>query len=214
MKTGLGERICLRTTTAMTLAALLSLPLALSGCEDHSPVAAPTSTLPAEDSSKASPAADPQPTVPAYETDLDLSSEERKAVEGALVAFDGYIATINRVFSSGGKNDENAETFASENSLEALRNSAEELQDNGQYMAGEYDYYDVRVREIALGPQADRADSVIVLYCSHDSNHAVVDLDDPLPSQKPQSLTMKHTITKNGDSWKVSNQELWSKKCE
>lgn len=214
MKTGLGGRIRYRATAALTLVAALALSLALSGCEDHSPVAAPTSTLPAEGSSTGSPAADPQPTVPAYETDLDLSAEETKAVEGALVAFEGYIATINRVFSSGGKDRKDAETFASENSLEALRNSAEELQDSGQYMAGEYDYYDVKVHEIDLGPEANRADSVIVLYCSHDSNHAVVDLDDPLPSQKPQSLTMKHTITKHGDSWKVSNQELWSKKCE
>lgn len=214
METGLGGRIRYRKTAALTLAAALSLPLVLSGCEDHSPVAAPTSTLPASDSSTASPAADPQPKIPAYETDLDLNAEETKAVEGALIAFEGYIDTINRVFSSGGKNSEDAETFATESSLESLNTSAQKLRDSGQYMAGEYDYYDVRIHQIDFGPEADRADSVIVLYCSHDSNHAVVDLDEPLPSQKPQSLTIKHTITRQSDSWKVSNQELWSKKCE
>ncbi|SMX85183.1 hypothetical protein BAURA86_01547 [Brevibacterium aurantiacum] len=215
MKTGYGGRIRYRTTTALTLAAALALPLVLSGCEDHSPVAAPTSTLPAKDSSTATPAADPQPTIPAYETELDLSPEETEAVEGALVAFEGYIATINRVFSSGGKDNKDTEIFASEKSLEALETSADELENSGQYMAGKYDYYDVRIHDVALEPDANRADSVIVLYCSHDSNHAVVDLEDPLPSQKPQSLTMKHTITKQeDDTWKVSNQELWSKKCE
>lgn len=214
MKTGLGGSTRYRTTTGIALTAALTLPLVLAGCEDHSPVAAPTSTLPAKDASTPSPSSDSQASIPPYETDLDLTPEETEAVEGALVAFEGYIATINRVFSSGGKDYDNTETFARESSLEALKTSADELKDHDKYMAGEYDYYDVRIHEVALALDAKRADSVVVLYCSHDSNHAVVDLEEPLPSQKPQSLTMKHTITKRNDLWKVSNQELWSKKCE
>lgn len=214
MKTGLGGRIRYRAMAGIALTAALALPLVLSGCEDHSPVAAPTPTLPAKDSSPGSHAADSQPTIPAYETDLDLSPEETEAVEGALVAFEGYIATINRVFSSGGTDDQDAETFASDKSLEALKASANDLETNGQYMAGEYDYYNVRIYSISLEPDAKHASSVIVLYCSHDSKHAVVDLDESLPTQKPQSLTMQHTITNQGDVWRVSNQELWSKKCE
>ncbi|MGO1263691.1 MAG: hypothetical protein ACTILB_13575 [Brevibacterium aurantiacum] len=214
MKIGLDRRVRVRAATALTLTAALSVPLLLSGCEDHSPVAAPTSTLPAKDSATASPAADPQPTIPAYETDLNLSSEETEAVEEALVAFEGYIATINRVFSSGGTDNKDTGAFARENSLEALEKSANDLKRNDQYMAGEYDYYDVRIYAIALDPNTDRSDSVEILYCSHDSKHAVVDIDEPLPSRKPQSLTIKHTITRQDDSWKVSNQELWSKKCE
>lgn len=214
MKTGIGDRTLTRASTGIALTAVLALPLVLSGCEDHSPVAAPTSTLPADEASQSPPPADAEPTIPAYETDLDLSAEETEAVERALVAFEGYIATINRVFSSGGKDHQNAEAFAREHSLEALKASASDLKKNSQYMAGEYDFYDVRIRDIALEPEGERTSTVIVLYCSHDSHHAVVDLDEPLPSAKPQSLTMKHTITKQDGDWKVSNQELWSKKCE
>ena len=61
------------------------------GCADNSPVAAPTSTLPAEQPDGGSADSPAEVAIPDYETDLDLDKEEKKAVEGALVAFVGYI---------------------------------------------------------------------------------------------------------------------------
>lgn len=214
MKTGTGRPCRHPVVLAAIFAGTLVLPLLLSGCDDHSPVAAPTSTLPAKESS-ADPTGDQAtPSVPEYKTDLDLSAEDKKAVEGALTAFDGYIATINRVLSSGGKDVEGVTAYASESSLESLKKSAEDLEESGQYMAGTYDYYQVRIQAINLNSDNTVGDSVIVIYCTHDSDRAVVELDAPLPSQTPRSLTMKHTATKQGDDWKISNQELWSKECE
>lgn len=214
MKTGAKRRVRHRASACVAIALAVALPLALTACDDHSPVAAPTSTLPAQDPADDSSGETEKPSIPEYDTELDLNDEEKEAVEGALVAFEGYIETINRVFSSGGKDIEGAGDFADESSLDALVNSANELKANGQYMAGEYDFYDVRVQEIDMGSDQSKNGSVVLLYCSHDSKHAVVDLGDSMPEQPVQSLTMKHTATRQGPDWKISNQELWSKQCE
>lgn len=214
METGLGGRIRYRTTAALTLAAALSLPLVLSGCEDHSPVAAPTSTLPASDSSTASPAADPQPKIPAYETDLDLNAEETKAVEGALIAFEGYIDTINRVFSSGGTDFEDPGKFARNDSLDSLESEAESMRSKKQYMAGKYRAYDVQIESVDLRNSESDDSAVSILFCTRDSEWKVVDEGEPLPSVQPKGITMQHVVTKEDGSWKVSNQYLRSKTCD
>lgn len=199
-----------RLRTVAAIAAVAALGAVISGCEDNSPVAAPTSTLPAAGPS----AGTSTPTVPEYTTDLDLTDDEKKAVDGALVAFEGYIKTMNRVFSSGGEDMEGVDKYAADSSLEALESSANELKKNGEYMAGEYDYFDLRVDEVKLKQDEAGSNEVTLLYCSNDSNRAVVKLGEPLPSQSPQSLTIRHTATEKDSGWVITNQELWSKSCE
>lgn len=214
MKTGLGKRFGYRATTGMALTAAVALPFLLSGCEDHSPVAARTSTLPAQDPSTDSPGADPQPTVPAYETDLELSPEETEAVEGALVAFDGYIATINRVFSSGGKDTDNAENFARGGSLESLKTEAKTMRSKNQYMAGVYSAYAVRIESVELKNGDSKDNAVSILFCNQDSDWSVVDQGASLPSMSTKGLTIQHLVTKAEGEWKVADQYLRSKECE
>ncbi|SMX79546.1 hypothetical protein [Brevibacterium antiquum] len=214
MKTGLGGRIRYRTTTSIALTAALALPLVLSGCDDHSPVAAPTSTLPAKDPTAASPTADPRPTIPEYETELDLSSEETEAIEGALAAFEGYIATINRVFSSGGKDNRNPDKFARDDSLESLESEAQSMRSKGQYMAGVYKVYDVQIESVGL-PDSDSGDNTVtILFCTRDSDWSVVSQGESLPSVAPRGITMQHVVNKVDGEWKVANQYLRSKECE
>lgn len=184
------------------------------GCADNSPVAAPTSTLPAEQPDAGSTDEPAEVAIPDYETDLDLDKEEKKAVEGALVAFVGYIDTINRVFSSGGKDLNDVEDYAADDSLESLRQSAKDLEKDSKYMAGEYDYYNVRIQDVGTSSNPSDRDSVKILFCSNDSKHAVVDKGEPMPDQPRTSLTILQTANNHDGKWKISNQELWSKKCE
>ncbi|SDS83655.1 hypothetical protein SAMN04489752_2644 [Brevibacterium siliguriense] len=200
-------QIFIAVFSALSLAAVV-------GCADNSPVAAPTSTLPAEQPDTASTDDSAEVAIPEYETDLDLDNEEKKAVDGALVAFVGYIDTINRVFSSGGKDLNDIETYAAADSLDSLRQSANDLEKDSKYMAGEYDYYNVRVQSIAISADSSDKDSVKILFCSHDSKHAVVGKGKTMPSQPKTSLTILQTASKHNGDWKISNQELWSKKCE
>lgn len=208
MKTGLGGRIRYRTTAALTLVAALALPLTLSGCEDHSPVAAPTSTLPAEDSSTASPAADPQPTVPAYETDLDLSAEETKAVEGALVALDGYVETLNRVFTSGGSETRLTKEFAAGEALKALDDDSSKLRKQDQIMVGEFELDSRKINEIDSG-----RNQISILSCVDNAAFAQVDRGEKLPDSDPDPLTVEFVAKADGDDWKVQSQDLWSEQC-
>lgn len=214
MKTGTGRPCRHPVVLAAIFAGTLVFPLLLSGCDDHSPVAAPTSTLPAKDSS-ADPSGDQStPSVPEYKTDLDLSAEEKKAVEGALVAFDGYIATINRVFSSGGKDIDDAEKYARSGSLESLNSEAKSMVSNQQHMVGVYKAYNVQIEKIDFDHKTSGSNSVSVLFCTKDSEWSVVDFGDPLPSSSPKGITMQHVITYKDCRWKVANQYLRSKACE
>ncbi|MGC3021265.1 MULTISPECIES: hypothetical protein [unclassified Brevibacterium] len=197
----------------VALFAALSL-LSLAGCAGSSPVAVPTSTLPEEQSDDSSTDGTAEVEVPEYETDLDLSEEEKEAVDGALVAFVGYIKTINRVFSSGGTDMKGIDTFAAKDSLRSLKDSANGLKKEDKYMAGEYDYYNLRIHETTLDSKSPEKDSVKILFCSHDSKHAVVKTGKSMPSQTSKSLTILQTASKHGGKWKISNQELWSEKCE
>lgn len=204
-----------RRPAQLFVAVLSALSLvAVVGCADNSPVAAPTSTLPAQQPGGGSTDNPAEVAIPDYETDLDLDKEEKKAVEGALVAFVGYIDTINRVFSSGGKDLNDIENYAVADSLESLRQSASDLERDSQYMAGEYDYYNIRVPDVGINSNSPDKHTVKILFCSHDSKHAVVDKGDSMPNQPKTSLTILQTASKHSGKWKISNQELWSKKCE
>ncbi|WP_166971228.1 hypothetical protein [Brevibacterium atlanticum] len=213
MRTGPSRDIRRPGFIVVVLSAVLIL-VALTGCDDNSPVAAPTSTLPEQEPDDDATDAGAEVDIPDYETDLDLSAEEKEAVDGALVAFVGYIETINRVFSSGGEDTNDDDKFAHGDSLQALRESANDLKKERQYMAGEYDFYDVRIHEVELDSESHKQRSVQILYCSHDSDHAVVNVGETMPSQKKRSLTILQTATLKDGDWKISNQELWSKKCE
>ncbi|MFE2656503.1 MULTISPECIES: hypothetical protein [Brevibacterium] len=182
----------------------------ISGCEDNSPVAAPTSTLPAADPS----AGASTPTVPEYTTDLDLTDDEKKAVDGALVAFEGYIETINQVFSSGGKDLDGADQFARDGSLESLQTEAESMSTNNQYMAGKYGAYDVRIESVEETEDEAPYTQVSILFCTKDSEWKVVDQGEELPSSAPKGFTMQHVADNRDGAWKVANQYLRSKECD
>lgn len=213
MKTGLGERICLRTTTAMTLAALLSLPLALSGCEDHSPVAAPTSTLPAEDSSKASPAADPQPTVPAYETDLDLSAEETEAVEGALVAFDGYFRSVNSAYSGDFETAVDFPKFASGDALDSIKGDVQVVENGSYQFTGKISPSKVAIDEVKNTDDSKHVNMVSVNFCFDLTKWSLHPKGDTNSTPDSDFVTMEHTIEKTSDGWRVTEQSLKEKQC-
>ena len=213
MRTGSSRPHRLPAQIFVAVFSALSL-VSVVGCADNSPVAAPTSTLPAEQPDAGSTDDPAEVAIPDYETDLTLDKEEKKAVEGALVAFVGYIDTINRVFSSGGKDLNDVETYAAANSLDSLRQSANDLEKDNKFMAGEYDYYNVRIQNVDISSNSSDKDSVEILFCSHDSEHAVVSKGETMPNQPKTSLTILQTASKHNGNWKISNQELWSKKCE
>jgi hypothetical protein len=162
MKTGSSRPFRRPALIVVALFGALAL-VALAGCADSSPVAAPTSTLPEQVPSDAATA---EVDIPEYETELDLTAEEEEAVDGALEAFVGYIATINRVFSSGGKDTKEHRRFREWDVASSTPRSADDLTRVNKYMAGEYDFYDVRIHEVNtdIGFIPERIGSHSVLF--------------------------------------------------
>lgn len=213
MKTGLGGRIRYRTMAPLTLVAALALPLALSGCEDHSPVAAPTSTLPAEESSTASPAADPQPTVPAYETDLELSSEETKAVEGALVAFEGYFRSVNSAYSGDFETAVDFPKFASGDALESIRGDVQVVENGSYQFTGKISPSKVAIDDVKITDDSKDVNMVSVNFCFDLTKWSLHPKDDADTTPDSDFVTMDHTIEKTSDGWRVAEQSLIEKRC-
>jgi hypothetical protein len=209
MKTGSSRPFRRPALIVVALFGALAL-VALAGCADSSPVAAPTSTLPEQVPSDAATA---EVDIPEYETELDLTAEEEEAVDGALEAFVGYIATINRVFSSGGKDTSKINIFARDGSLESINSEAKEMRASNTYMAGEYNAYDVKVESVTIDEATPKRNKVSVLFCTKDSEWQVVPAGEALPSSEPSGLTMQYEITFADAEWKVANQHLRSKQC-
>ena len=212
MRTGSSRPYCRPAQIFVAVLSALSL-VSVVGCADNSPVAAPTSTLPAQQPDGGSSDNPAEVAIPDYETDLDLDKEEKKAVEGALVAFVGYIDTINRVFSSGGKDTKKADAYARGESLKSLNSEAKTMRASNEYMAGEYKAYDLVVESVDLDHSNPKQGTVSVLFCTKDSEWSVVPEGEPLPSTVPKGLTMQHDITHADNDWKVANQFLRSKTC-
>lgn len=213
MKTGLGGCIRLRAMTALTMAAALAMPLVLSGCEDHSPVAAPTSTLPAKGSPANSPTADAQATIPAYETDLDLSPKETEAVEGALVAFEGFLTSINSAYSGNFDAIDNFSKYASGEALDSINDEANTVQTKQATFEGEITPLSVQIFKVSDSAKDRPPSSVIVHFCVDTSEWALTPVGEQ-PTKNPDGLvTMEHRVVLEGSNWLVEKQALWERKC-
>lgn len=213
MKTGLGGRIRIRAATALTMTAALSLPLVLSGCEDHSPVAAPTSTLPAEDPSDGSSSADPKPTIPAYETDLELGPEETEAVEGALVAFEGYFRSVNSAYSGEFETADDFSKFASGDALESIRGDVRVVEDGAYEFSGDISPSKVTIDEVKTSDDPEVVSTVSVNFCFDLTEWSLLPKDQDETTSKSDFVTMEHMIRKTSKGWRVAEQSLKEKRC-
>ena len=207
MRTGSSRPHRLPAQIFVAVFSALSL-VSVVGCADNSPVAAPTSTLPAEQPDAGSTDNPAEVAIPDYETDLTLDREEKKAVEGALVALDKYVVTLNEAFSSGGENTENIDEAAIGEALETLKADSKRLKKNHKYMAGEFLVEDRVIQDIG-----NEADEVVVLTCVDNSKFAEVDLGEPVPDRSPELLRVKFLAQLDNSDWKIESQSLWSTPC-
>ena len=204
MKTGSSRPFRRPALIVVALFGALAL-VALAGCADSSPVAAPTSTLPEQVPSDAATA---EVDIPEYETELDLTAEEEEAVDGALEALDGYIATLNEALSSGGVATEDIGDYSQGEALEALREDSSALRHDEQYMAGEFSIEDRVIHSI--DPNIKQ---VTILTCVDNSAFAKVDNGSSLPTNDPQLLRVVFIAQLNDKLWKIDSQNLWSEPC-
>ncbi len=197
--------LCPRLFARGSAAALtMVLALTLSGCDDNSPVAAPTSTLPA-------PASQPTPTVPPYETDLDLSAEEKEAVEGALVGLDGYILFTNELYRSGGKKITGVDLVTTGDSLVEVEESSTTLIKEEMGFEGEVTLKELSVTQVIIARDNRK---VLVEACSPSSTYNFINSDGSIAQNKgSEESYFEFTLVELESSWKVSKQSLIGESC-
>ncbi|RBP66254.1 hypothetical protein DFO66_103198 [Brevibacterium sanguinis] len=186
------------------MSAAIVLAFALTGCETNAPVAAPTSTLPAP--------AEPTPTVPAYETELDLSAEEKQAVEGALLAFDGFFLSINRAYSGDFEATNDFPKYASGDALKSINTEASNIESGQATFEGSIHPQEVSVVDI-LAESGGSPSELKVHFCVDTTQWSMIPKGASSPPKPDGSVTMEHKISIHDNTWKVERQELWERRC-
>ena len=183
------------------------------GCADNSPVAAPTSTLPAEQPDGGSTDKPAEVAIPDYETDLDLDKEEKKAVEGALVAFDGFIQNINEAYSGNSTATDNFPQFASGDALKSIQTEAKTIASNEATFEGQIAPLKVEIFEVTKQKQSAVPATVIVNFCVDTSKWKMTPKGQSPTLNPDGKVTMQHTIQQDDGNWKVDQQTLWERRC-
>ncbi|WP_101649789.1 hypothetical protein [Brevibacterium ihuae] len=190
-------------------AAIAVAVLVLTGCtapEEEHPLASPTSDT-------AAPAAEP---TPAYTTELQLSEEEKTAVDEALTGLDEYISVLNEVYRAGGEGVEKFDEVARDSVLFAAKDEVDQMQSQGVQMIGEY-RLDSKVIETVDLRIDDETQIPFVTVHSCIPRHEF-SFSEPAattqPSREESFGTYRFVIAEYDDAWFVSEQELWVSECD
>lgn len=196
-----------RACTAIVMA--IAVAAASTACGDNSPVSVPTTTLPAQQPSPTEAA----PTVPEYTTDLDLNDEEKKAVDGALLAFDGFIESINSAYSGQFQAAEKFPEFASGEALSSITGEAKSIESGEAVFEGEIQPLSVQVSNVESASGEKGPNKVVVLFCVDTTQWSLTEAGQEPTANPDGQVTMEHQIKRSGDKWKVEKQSLWERAC-
>ncbi|WP_169252034.1 hypothetical protein [Brevibacterium sp. 'Marine'] len=183
------------------------------GCADNSPVAAPTSTLPAQQSDGGATDDPTEVAIPDYETDLDLDQEEKKAVEGALVAFVGYFQTVNKAYSGDFAAADEFPEYADGEALKSVNGDVEVIKDGSYRFTGDVTPSNIEIEKVESEAGSVSPTAVTVHFCFDLSKWSLLPKDESQTPNSDELVTMEHNIYKESGNWKVTEQTLRERKC-
>ena len=186
-------------------AAVLLLSACTAGPEEHT-LATPTAATPT----------DTAEAVPEYTTDLQLSEEEKKAVEASLMALNRYVEISNDVFTSGGVGADQFDDVAKDSRLFAAKNEAESLRSDGVRMTGEFRITKSKAFDVDLDMSDDTAIPFVAIHScvpGHEFSYSDIETDTQEPSGEKFD-TFEFVIAKYDEDWFVSEQYLWDSGCD
>jgi hypothetical protein len=212
MRTG-TTRTCHRPVLlSVALFAVFAL-VTLAGCDDNSPVAAPTSTVPEPQPSSGSADDAAEVAIPEYETDLDLTDKEKEAVDGALVAFEGFIQSINSAYSGDTSAREDFPQFASGDALKSIEGEAGAIANHEADFKGEIAPLKVDILDLENNENGSGPSTVLVNFCVDTTKWSMTQAGESSTPNPDGKVTMQHTIRRMDDGWKVDQQNLWERSC-
>ncbi len=107
---------------------------------------------------------------------------------------------------NGGKNTADLQSVASDDGLDTMEKTAEELADNNQIMIGELELSDYFVESVAT-------EVVELTACLKNESHGFKYEDSGKIERGPGDDTMWWTLHRAGSTWKVTSQELGWRGC-
>ncbi|GAA4283876.1 hypothetical protein GCM10022261_14070 [Brevibacterium daeguense] len=158
---------------------------------------------------------DPSPELPKYTTDLQLSEEEKKAVDEALAVLERYIEVTNEVFGNGGEGAEQFEDVAKDATLISTQSDAADLRSKDAAMVGEFGVNEIKIHELELARSEVPVPYVSVHACVPTHEYRFTDHDDDSDSEDSDDVvTFEFIIANYDDGWFVSEQYLWAEECD
>lgn len=183
--------------------------LLLSGCtaepEEHT-LATPTAAGPTETE-----AADPE-----YTTALQLSEEEKKAVEEALPTLSEFVDLYNEVYKAGGSGSERFAEVARDEVLFKAENEAKQFAEQNIKMEGTYRHDKIGIHAVDLKIDDETQIPFVTVHACVPTNEYSFSggvTSEPLSDEEAVS-TFEYVIANYDDSWFVSEQYLWADECD
>lgn len=151
--------------------------------------------------------------MPEYTTDLDLNDDEKKAVDGALVAFEGFWTSVNEAYSGDFGAIDEFPKYASGEALESIESEAESIKTDAATFEGEIVPSSVSVYDVVVDDGNPDASSVVVQFCVDTSKWTYTESGNSPTTNPDGKVTMEHKIGREGEAWKVNEQALWERTC-
>lgn len=185
-------------------AAVLLLSACTAGPEEHT-LATPTAATPT----------DTAEAVPEYTTDLQLSEEEKKAVDEAIPKLDEYISLLNEVYSSGGGGIEKLDGVARDQVLFAAKDEVKQMKDQDVRMVGEYRLESRRIETVDLRVDDNTQIPFVTIHsCIPLHEYSIVPNEsNETPGDAEATDTYQFVIAQYDGEWFVSEHDLWDHGC-
>ncbi|WP_025778176.1 hypothetical protein [Brevibacterium sp. VCM10] len=151
--------------------------------------------------------------IPDYETDLDLDQEEKKAVEGALVAFVGYFQTVNKAYSGDFAAADDFPEYADGEALKSVNGDVEVIEDGSYRFTGDVTPSNIEIEEVESEAGSVSPTAVTVHFCFDLSKWSLLPKNESQTPKSDELVTMEHNIYKESGNWKVTEQTLRERKC-
>ena len=189
---------------AAVSAAVLLLSACTAGPEEHT-LATPTTATPTNTAE----------AVPEYTTDLQLSEEEKKAVDEAISVLTEFVDLYNQVFKASGSKSEEFERVARDEVLFKSENEAKQFANQKIRLEGTYRLDRLGVHAVDLEIDDDTQIPFVTVHACVPTNEYRFSggaNTEPL-SDKEAFSTFEYVIANYDESWFVSEQYLWADEC-
>lgn len=189
-------------------ASLSALVLVASGCtgaEEAEPT--PSFASPTAD-------ADPSPelTEPPYETELNLTPDEKKAADEAYDVLVEFIDAYNQVAADSGSDPDRALQFTDGELYEKHSAGYAEMAENGEKQVGDIVHRSHHLDQVEISDEADG--SIQFESCVDYSQIDVVDADGKsVAAPELEPIVVFYEFQNRGSAWKLGSVEFTDESC-